>query len=87
MVILDIMRGMILIFFCSTKKNEGQGLWKCTGKIAKSNSCKKCLKKRENEVRKNRRLRRALKMKIDDFIDLGKTYFWFLDIIDPFTGM
>merc|ERR1712142_296349 len=69
-----------------TKKNEGQGLWKCTGKIAKSNSCKLCFKKRENEVRKNRRLRRALKMKIDDFIDLGKTYFWFLDIIDPFTG-
>ena len=26
-------------------------------------------------------------MSVDDFIELGEAYFWFLDIIDPFTGM
>ena len=25
-------------------------------------------------------------MSVDNFVDLGKAYFWMLDIIDPFPG-
>ena len=66
----------------SEKKEEEMGLWYCRGRRRK---CKKCLKERANEVRRSSK--QPLEMKLEDFIELGEAYYWFLDMIDPFTGM
>jgi len=62
---------------------ENQGLWYC-GKRWKS--CKRCLSDRAKKVKANIRSDKAIQMNLDDFIELGEAYLWFLDIIDPFTG-
>ena len=41
---------------------------------------------REREIRSSH-TKQPLEIDLDDFIDLGNAYFWFLDLIDPFTGM
>ena len=47
--------------------------------------CKKCLKRNRKAVEENRE-KQISEMSVNDFIDLGEAYFWFLDTIDPFTG-
>ena len=40
---------------------------------------------RAEEIRRNIG-KQPLDIKVEDFIDLGEAYFWFLDWIDPFSG-
>jgi len=47
--------------------------------------CKTCLDARANDVKANTALQ-VSDMSVDNFVDLGKAYFWMLDIIDPFPG-
>ena len=67
----------------SEKNEEKKGLWYCRGR---RKECKKCLKDRADEVRRSSK-KQPLEMKLEDFIELGEAYYWFLDMIDPFTGM
>ena len=71
--------------FCSAKNEEKKGVWLCN-KYKKNKKCSKCLKDKAREVRRSRR-KQPVEMKVEDFIDLGEAYFWFLDVIDPFSGM
>ena len=47
--------------------------------------CKKCLKKNKKIVREKKD-KQIAEMSVEDFIDLGEAYMWFLETIDPFTG-
>jgi len=66
------------------KNEEKKGVWRCKININKK-KCSKCLKDKAREVRRSRR-KQPVEMKVEDFIDLGEAYFWFLDVIDPFSG-
>ena len=58
-------------------------MWRCSDR---KSVCKKCLKDRAKEVRGSIR-KQPVEIKVEDFIDLGEANFWFLDLIDPFSGM
>ena len=79
---------LLLFFFCSAKNEEEKGLWRCSSYGTRSNqrACSKCLQDRANQVRRSSR-KQPLEIKVEDFIELGAAYFWFLDLIDPFSGM
>ena len=76
----------LLFFFCSAKNEEEKGLWRCSSYGPKKRACSKCLQDRANQVRRSSR-KQPLEIKVEDFIELGAAYFWFLDLIDPFSGM
>ena len=81
---------MMLILLISSKKSEEEnGLWTCSEEHGdRTKKCTKCLEDRAEEVKgMTGRRKKKLKMSVDDFLELGKAYFWFLDTIDPFTGM
>jgi len=65
-----------------TKKEEEKVVWRCSNR---KSVCKKCLKDRAKEVRGSIR-KQPVEIKVEDFIDLGEANFWFLDLIDPFSG-
>ena len=63
-------------------------MWICSKKHNREQRCTRCLVDRAEQVRRmTGRRKEKLQMSVDDFIELGEAYFWFLDIIDPFTGM
>jgi hypothetical protein len=57
-------------------------LWYCS---SSSDTCRKCLDTTAGKIRNSSR-KQPFEIDLEDFIELGNAYFWFLDMIDPFTG-
>jgi len=71
------------MFYTSTNPNIDESKWMVCYKYGRK--CKKCLKKNKKIVREKKD-KQIAEMSVEDFIDLGEAYMWFLETIDPFTG-
>ena len=73
---------ILLVFFSSTEEEEGRYLWYCS---SSSDACRQCLDTTAAQIRNSSR-KQPFEIDLEDFIALGNAYFWFLGMIDPFTG-
>ena len=72
----------LVLLFSSTEEEEERYLWYCS---SSSDACRQCLETTEGQIRNSSR-KQPFEIDLEDFIELGNAYFWFLGMIDPFTG-